>query len=477
MVGAGVFLSTGFMAQSLTPGQILGAWVIGALLALCGAVAYAEVARFVPRGGGEYRYLSTLVHPALGYLAGWASLLVGFSAPTALDALAAGAFARAVVPSLEPRLVGAVLIVALTGIHAAGLHLSARVQNGLVAIKVLLLAGFVGVGVVFGSWSWPTWTPPSPAAVPVEALVGSLFFIAFAFSGWNAAIYAADEFQDARRDVPRSMLWGCLAVGALYLVVNFIFVANLTPADGTVVFNYDAFTSLQGQYDMVTLGQAVVNALLGPIAARVMSGVMVLLFVSAMSAMLLVGPRVYSAMAADGVLPKALAGQAGRPPVGAVLLQGAIAVGLLFTHDVRSVLSNVGAVLVLFAALSVLGLFTADFSAETPRLPSVRRVFAALGGIAVASLVFQLEAMPLAARILLLTVVAVAAATLQFRANQGRGPSFPALLASAIYVVSAGWMLFVGFRNSHTLLLWVGVVSVAGLVAFTVTRRFQRSLT
>ena len=119
MVGAGVFLSTGFMAQSLTPGQILLAWVIGGVLALCGAKAYAEVARLVPEGGGEYRYLSSLMHPALGYLAGWASLLVGFSAPTALDAIAAGAFARAVVPALEPRLVGAVLIIVLTFVHAS----------------------------------------------------------------------------------------------------------------------------------------------------------------------------------------------------------------------------------------------------------------------------------------------------------------------------------------------------------------------
>jgi APA family basic amino acid/polyamine antiporter len=421
MVGAGVFLSTGFMAQSLSPGAILLAWGVGAVLALCGAVAYAEVARLVPRGGGEYRYLSTLLHPALGYLAGWASLLVGFSAPTALDALAAGAFARAVLPSLEPRLVGAALVVGLTAVHAAGLHLSARVQNALVGVKVLLLLGFVGVGITAGSLAWPAWAPPAPAADPLGEVVGSLFFIAFAFSGWNAAVYAADEFTRPGRDVPRAMVLGCLAVGALYLVVNYLFVANLTPAEGSVVFRYDAFTSLQGQDAQVTLGQAVMASLLGPTAGRVMSGVMVLLFVSAMSAMLLVGPRVYAAMAEDGVLPRVLKAKAGAPPTAAVLLQGALALLLLFTHDLRSVLSNVGAVLVLFAALTVAGLFVA------------RARFAA-----------------------------------------GEGPSRLGLAAATVYLASAAWMLVVGFRRNPTLLGWVGAVALLGLGAYLLTTHGKR---
>lgn len=420
MVGAGVFLSTGFMAQSLGPELILFAWVLGAFLALCGAIAYAEVARLVPRGGGEYRYLSVLTHPALGYLAGWASLLVGFSAPTALDALAAGAFARAVVPSLDPLIVAACLIVGLTAIHALGLHLSARVQNGLVGLKILLLLGFVAVGMTQGSLAWPTWSPPSPADSPVTEVLGSLFFIAFAFSGWNAVTYAADEFKNPQRDVPRAMLIGCLAVGVLYLVVNFIFLANLTPAQGTVVFRYDDFNALKSQFDQVTLGQAVMAALLGPLAAKVMSGVMLLLFISAMSAMLMVGPRVYAAMAHDGFLPAFLGSTRGEPPRGAVILQGALALVLLFTHDVRSVLSNVGAILVLFAALTVFGLFLKKL----------------------------------------------------------RGPDSPStlsLLAAGVYVLSAGWMLIAGFKRTPSLLGWVLVVSVVGLTAYAITKQSKQA--
>lgn len=408
MVGAGVFLSTGFMAQSMRPGTILLAWVVGGALALAGARAYAEVARFLPSGGGEYRYVGALLHPALGYVAGWGSLLVGFSAPIALDALAAGAFARVIFPSLDPRLFGAALIIALTVLHAVGLHLSARVQNGLVAVKVALLVGFVLVGLLSGSGSWPTWQPPSLDGESFGGFASSLFYIAFAYSGWNAAVYAADDFREPQTTVPRAMLLGCLVVGLLYLVVNFIFVANLTPEQGTVVFRYDAFTSGTAQYDQVTLGQAVMAHLLGPGAAKVMSAVTLVLFVSAISAMTLVGPRVYAVMAKDGVLPRVLAGVEGRPPTAAVLLQGALSLAVLFTHELRTVLSNVGAILVFFAALTVAGLFK-----------------------------------------------------LAMKPMNGVRPSLVGLASAGLYLVASAWMLYVGFTSSGLMLVKFGTAADA----------------
>src|SRR4051794_20637639 len=163
MVGAGVFISAGFMAQDLGPTQILLAWGVGAVLALCGVVAYAEVARLLPKSGGEYRYLTVLWHPFLGYLAGWTSLLIGFSAPVAVDAFAAGAFAQKLFPALNPQLFGAVVIAVLTASHAIGLRSSARVQNGLFVVKVVLLFLFVGLGVAFGKWAFPTWQPANPS--------------------------------------------------------------------------------------------------------------------------------------------------------------------------------------------------------------------------------------------------------------------------------------------------------------------------
>lgn len=411
MIGAGVFLSTGFMAQSLPPAHILLAWVVGAALALCGARAYAEVALRVPGSGGEYRYLSALLHPALGALAGWASLLVGFSAPIAVDALAAGAFARAVFPALPPLGVAVGLVIALTLLHALRLDVSTRAQGALVAIKVLLVVGFVAVGVASGSLAWPEWSPPSgpPAAFPLSDFMGSLFFIAFAFSGWNAATYAAGEFRSPERDVPRAMLFGCLGVGALYLALNYLFVANLSPADGAIVFRYDA--------EQVTLGHAVMRRWAGEGAARAMSAVIVLLFVSAMSAMILLGPRVYAAMARDGVLPRALAGKDGRPPTGAVLLQGALALALVFTHSLQEALSNVGAILVLFSALTAAGVF---------------------------------------------------------RLQPGAAPAAKA--AAVVYVLSSAWMLYFGVKRNPTLFLWV-LAAAALALGYDAWRRRRAGLT
>jgi hypothetical protein len=130
MMGAGVFLSAGFMAQDLGPRPILIAWVVGMVLALCGALSYATLAELVPRSGGEYRYLSELMHPALGYLAGHGSMLLGFSGPVAIDAIAAAAFLKTLVRSVHIKTV----IVAVTVLHAVNLRVSKIGQNALVAL-------------------------------------------------------------------------------------------------------------------------------------------------------------------------------------------------------------------------------------------------------------------------------------------------------------------------------------------------------
>lgn len=411
MIGAGVFLSAGFMAQDMGPGTILLAWFVGAIIALAGARAYAEVSRLVPRSGGEYRYLSELFHPSLGYLAGWASLLLGFSAPVAVDALAAGSFASTLLEEIEPRLVGVALIVGLTVLHAAGLRLSKWTQDGLVVVKAVLLLGFVLVGLVWGHNQWPSWTPPNASAgVPLRPFMASLFFIAFAFSGWNAAVYAAEEFRDPERDVPRAMLIGCALVAVLYLAVNWVFVSNLTPERARAVFSYET--------SRITLGHLVMQDLVGPTGAKLMSGFVIIAFVSAMSAMTFAGPRVYAAMAADGFLPRALVAKAGRPPAWSVALQGAIAIAILYAHKLAEVMQNVGAILTLFAALTAAALIRVRFS------------------------------------------------------GSGRAVPAPVSLgAAALYTASAAWMLYFGFQGKTHLLGWLSAVAVVALAAYAATPR------
>ena len=410
MIGAGVFVSAGFMAQQLRPGVILLAWAVGAGLAVAGAIAYGGVVRACPRSGGEYRLLSDLLHPFAGYLAGWTSLLVGFSAPIAASALAAGHFARTLWPSVPPILFAAVLVVGLTAVHAAGFRVSTRAQNGLVILKGALLVGFVIVGLAHTPADWPAWIPPHPPAAVLPAFAGSLFFVSFAFSGWNAAVYAASEFAEPRRDVPRAMVAGCLLVAALYLAVNWVFVATLTPEQASAALTYET--------DRVTLGHLVMRQALGPRGAAAMSGLTIAALVSSMSAMVFVGPRVYAAMARDGYLPAVLGGRSDAPSFAATVLQGQLALLILLTHPLQEMLQNLGAVLTLFAALTAGALFKVRF--RRPDLPR---------------------------------------------------PSAGALIAAGVFVAASLLLLGYGVQASWRLAAWLAVALVCASLAFRFARR------
>lgn len=370
MIGAGVLTTPGFMALDLAPSYILFGWLVGGVAALAGARAYAAVAQAIPRSGGEYRYLSTLWHPMLGYLAGWTSLLVGFSQPVALDAKLVGYYTGTLGIDIPARLVTAVVIIAVTALHAFDLRASRRGQNILVAIKLTLVIGFVLVGVIAGSNSWPQWRPEASAhGLPLAPFFQSLVFIAFCYSGWNAAIYASEEFAEPRRDVPRAMLIGCAAVIVLYLLVNWVFVANLTPA------NYGAWVGDDPQ--RITLGHVLMKNMIGTVGARIMSGFMIVALLSATSAMTMIGPRVYAAMARDGYLPAVFAGEDGRPPVWSVLLQGALALAVAMTTSFVNAIGTVGTVLTLMAALVALGVFKLQFDRRRTEKPGAAALIAA----------------------------------------------------------------------------------------------------
>ena len=411
MIGAGVFLSTGFMAQDMNAQQILLAWFVGMLIAMTGAKAYSGIVRLVPQSGGEYRFLSTLIHPALGYFAGWASLLIGFSAPIAISAMAAGAFAATLHAGVNTVLVAALVICALTAAHAIGMRISITAQNSLVAVKMLLVAGFIIAGLIWGNNAWPAWTPPNASeGFPAGSFIRNLFYIAFAFSGWNAAIYAAAEFKNPQRDVPRAMLLGCLVVGILYLCINWIFVANLTPEQSTIVFTYAT--------DRITLGHLIMRNILGDTGAACMSIFAIVAFISSASAMTFLGPRVYAAMAQDGFLPSLLQGKEGKPPVGAVLLQGVISLFLVLAWQLQEALSNAGAILTLFSALTVFSLFWTWFTRkEYPR------------------------------------------------------PEPLVLIAGALFCMVSAVMLYFGFSGSPALNLWVGVCILAALIGYCAAKK------
>jgi APA family basic amino acid/polyamine antiporter len=419
MVGVGVMTTAGFMALDLSPRLILLDWLLGGLIAVSGSLAYAHLAQLVPRSGGEYRYLTSMLHPAVGYVAGWTSLLVGFSVPVALAALGAGAFGQTLLPGVDSRVFAAALIVAVTAGHAIGLRVSKWTQDLLALAKAVLIGAFVVVGLAFGSNQLPTWTPAEPAAgFPVRAFFTSLIFITFCYTGWNAATYASEEFENPRRDVPRAMLIGCLLVTGLYLLVNWVFVTNLTHADLS--------QWIQGDTDRVTLAHLVVKNLMGPGAAVAMSVVVIVALTSAISAMTVIGPRVYAAMAADHFLPSILAARAGKPPLGSLLLQSSLALSLVFLSGFRELLTNVSSILAIVSATTVLSLFR-------------RR-----------------------------------------RWRRGERPATSAMVGALIYGGMSGWMVWFSIQSSArvtvlglpipTVVLWMVGIVVIAVAAYALTR-------
>jgi APA family basic amino acid/polyamine antiporter len=364
MIGAGVLLSAGFMAETMGPSEIMVSWIFGLGVALCGTRAYGFVATVSQKSGGEYRYLTDYIHPFAGFLAGASALVLGFAAPIAVDAIAIGAYASILGSPVPPRVISAVVVITLALIHIRGFRTSDRVQNVLVLGKLSALLCFVVVGLAYGSRVWPTWEPPAASTTfPVQSFFANQYWIVFAFAGWNAAIYAAAEFRNPVRDVPRAMLIGCILVGMLYLLVNWIFVANMTPEMGRVVFDYET--------TRITLGHAIMAKLIGSQGAIFASALVILAFLAAISAMTFVGPRVYAEMGRDGVLPEFFAGTDGNPPWAATALQTFIALAFLLHTDVLAAVGMVGGLLMLSSAATCCCVFAIH---RQPQLPDASKL-------------------------------------------------------------------------------------------------------
>ena len=226
MVGTGVFTSLGFQVADLPSAfVILSLWMLGGVVALSGALSYAELAAALPRSGGEYHFLSRIFHPALGFLAGWTSATVGFAAPIALSAMAFGTYAKAFAPGVSPLLLSLALVWGTSAVHFTGLRRGSAFQNWFTFLKVALIVAFIVAGFV---------VRPAPAVSFLPAqhdwrlMTGSAFaialvFVMYSYSGWNASTYIVSEIRDPKRNVPRSVFLGTLAVLVLYVALNAAF--------------------------------------------------------------------------------------------------------------------------------------------------------------------------------------------------------------------------------------------------------------
>ena len=381
MVGTGVYTSLGFQLVDLKSSfSILVLWALGGFISLCGALSYAELAGRIPRSGGEYTYLSEIYHPALGFMAAFVSIMAGFSAPIALSAIAFGTYLHAAVP-MFPAKESSVLVVILISLgHLRSLRLSEVVQNGMAALKFLLLGLFLLVGI----WSAVRHPVSLGVFAPTGESVGellrptsgiALLFVLYAYSGWNASTYLAGEVRNRQHTVGRSLVLGTVIVTLLYLLLNAVF---LTAAP---------ITEMRG---VLNVGSVAATHLLGEDGGRVMSGMIGLGLLASISAMVWAGPRVTQRVGEDYTLFHCIAQTgAGGVPVRATLLQLLLVLILIATSSFESVLVYAQMPLLLCLILGVGGIVLlrkhrgrpSGFLCPCYPLPPLLFIFCTLAGL------------------------------------------------------------------------------------------------
>ena len=371
MVGVGVFTTTGYLVKYLpSPGAILLCWLVAGLASLCGALAYAELGAAMPASGGEYHYLSRLIHPAAGFASAWASLVVGFSVPLAALALAFGSYLGAVFPGAPVRYAGGVLLVALSLLHMWRVSAGTRFQDAFTIAKVVFILAFTALG-----WQAGDVTLLSPdSAQPIGDLSLSRGFavalmeVSFAYTGWNAAAYVAGEIRSPARNLPRALMFGTAVVTALYVMVNAVMLAA-SPLDNLA--------------ERTDVANVAAGALFGANGARAISALVAFGIVSTMGAMLVTGPRIYEAVGRDIKALSFLELRSRRSgPIVAISIQAGIALVMMFIAGFETLLLYVGFTLSLFAALTVGSVFilrrrNIDSPNRMPRYPVTPHQFVA----------------------------------------------------------------------------------------------------
>ena len=360
-VGVGALTTTGFLPRELSPLMILGIWLCGGLITLSGVSTYSALSRAIPRSGGEYRYVYDLLHPLLGACVGWISFIVGFSAPLAMAAYATGAFAETLIPAIPARVFATITLVVVALVHSSDLRVSKLTQDWLAIAKLIVLVVFAGFGLVFGATHAGTvfnTAAQAPSVLRLDLLGVALITVSVSYSGWNAATYASEQFHSPKRDVGRSMLIGAVVTTALYLVLNFVFVTALS--------SDDMRSWTQTDTERITLAHVLATRWAGVGGGVALSAAIVLVLLSSISAMSMTGPRVYAAMAKDGILPRILRSGDHRPPAIGILTQTLIALVMLHVGSYETLLSQAGFLLTLSSALAGCAYFAAVRKGLTP---------------------------------------------------------------------------------------------------------------
>lgn len=389
MIGTGVFMSLGFQIAGFRHADggsdLTGAfplmmlWVVGGVLALCGALCYTELATALPRSGGEYHFLSRIYHPAIGFCTGLCSAGVGFAAPAAASSLVFGHYfcrafpeAAALLPAPEKTLAFLVAVLAAAA-HLRSVRFTGRFQAATMALTVGLIFVFIVCGFTRVRPQPLSFGPqPGDGALLLSTAFGSsLIYVMYAYSGWNAASYIVEEIRDPARTLPRALIWGTLFVMALYLLVNGVFLYT-TP-----------LARLAGEPEVAHIAGTYI---FGEAGARIGSALICVGLVANVTAMVWIGSRIGEAMGATYPPLRALARvNTRRVPYVSILVQFAI-IALLLSFDLGNIINYIESILIFWSLLAVLGVIVLRW--REPGLPRPYRTW----GYPVTPLVFAVIA-------------------------------------------------------------------------------------
>ena len=353
VVGAGIFTVPSYVADLAGRSALVVAlWLVGGLLALAGALCYAELATRFPRGGAEYVYLREAFGETTGFLSGWTSFVAGFSGAIAAAAVGFAAHLTGAFPALArtatwtlavgpvtltlsaTTAVALALIAAFTVVSITGVSAGRLATNGLALLIVIGLATlvFAGAGAT-GS------AAPSVSATTTGAL-SALVPIFFTYSGWNAAAYVAGEFRDPAKSLPRALIGGTLIVTLLYVALNAVLIRVLSPAGLAV---------------STTPVASAARVLLGDAGGSLATVLVLAALASSVCALVITGPRIYTEMARDGVLPSMFArsGQRHEAPASAAIAQSLWSGLLVLTGTFQQIVTYTGFSVLLFSGAAV----------------------------------------------------------------------------------------------------------------------------
>jgi APA family basic amino acid/polyamine antiporter len=380
VIGGGIFFVPILVAQFVPDARaVLLVWLLGGAFSFAGAMAYAELAALRPRSGGEYVYLREAFGPLTAFLTGWTSFIAGFSGAIAASAVALAEYVGRFVPAAGnaqpivtvplpflPLIVSTKNLVALSAIalltfaHLRGLGPGRLIQNILASGKVIALAVFLAVGFILGSGH----VANLRASAPVEAngIFLALIPVMFAYSGWNAASYVAEEIRSPSRNVPIALGLGTLTVIVIYLGLNALYLYALGPS---------GLSTVNG-----TLVDTVAEHLFGFVAGSVIAMFTIVSLSASISAMILAGPRVYFAMARDGVFFEAMGRVHPRfhTPTVAIIAQAVWSGVLVLSGNLSQLVSYTGFAIVLFSGIAVGAVFVLR-----RQHPELKRPFSAWG--------------------------------------------------------------------------------------------------